>query len=188
MVNNKTGFVLILQGLIVILLLFGLVKIVAGSHGLLSLLELVGLVTLLVLSFVGFVNYGSWGERVIFLVFSLSLAHLVVLWRLFDSLYLILMLLSLAGFLMSIPRRKRKKVSKSKPKPKAEIPKPIEKTPAKKVVAEHSPGKYIATKRSNIYHEPKCEWAKKINSKRRLWFEDKKEAQKKGYRKHSCVN
>ncbi len=54
--------------------------------------------------------------------------------------------------------------------------------------ARFNPGKYVASNMSNTYHEPRCEWAKKISANRRVWFKDKQEAQKKGYKKHSCVN
>ena len=57
-----------------------------------------------------------------------------------------------------------------------------------KLSARFNPGKYVASNMSNTYHEPRCEWAKKISANRRVWFKDKNEAQKKGYKKHGCVN
>ncbi len=57
-----------------------------------------------------------------------------------------------------------------------------------KKTAKFNPGKYVASNMSNTYHEPRCEWAKKISANRRVWFKDKNEAQKKGYKKHGCVN
>jgi len=50
----------------------------------------------------------------------------------------------------------------------------------------YSPGKFIASKNSTQYHNPKCEWAKKINRKNRVWFSSSYEARKQGYRKHKC--
>ena len=61
------------------------------------------------------------------------------------------------------------------------------KVTAKKPAAKHSPGKYVASNMSNVYHEPKCEWAKRIAKNRRVWFKDKREATNKKYRKHACV-
>ena len=55
------------------------------------------------------------------------------------------------------------------------------------VTAKFTPGKYVASKRSNVYHEPKCEWAKKIQKDRRVWFVSREEALGKGYKKHGCV-
>ncbi len=53
--------------------------------------------------------------------------------------------------------------------------------------AVHVPGKYVASISSTYYHEPKCEWAKKIMKSRQVWFNDKKEAWEKGLKKHDCV-
>ncbi len=55
-------------------------------------------------------------------------------------------------------------------------------------VSRFSPGKYVASKYSNSYHEPKCDWAKKINKTHQLWFKDKEGAWEKGYKAHDCVN
>ncbi|MBI2662064.1 hypothetical protein HYX11_01250 [Candidatus Woesearchaeota archaeon] len=52
---------------------------------------------------------------------------------------------------------------------------------------KHIPGKYVASKRSNTYHEPRCEWAKKISESHRLWFKAKEQAWEKGYKAHECV-
>lgn len=49
------------------------------------------------------------------------------------------------------------------------------------------PGKYLASIRGAVYHVPKCDWAKKISKKSRIWFKSDEEARKKGYKKHSCL-
>ena len=59
--------------------------------------------------------------------------------------------------------------------------------PAVKPTVKYSPGKYVASKFSNNYHEPKCDWAKKIHKERQLWFGTKEEAWEKGYKAHGCV-
>jgi len=78
------------------------------------------------------------------------------------------------------------KVVKAKVVEKKPVKKAIVKNTVKKK-AVHSPGKYVASTGGSVYHEPKCEWAKKIVQKRRVWFNDKRSANKKGYRGHSCV-
>ena len=81
----------------------------------------------------------------------------------------------------------KKSVATSKPITKAT--KPAVKPVAKKTIkANHSPGKYVASKKSNLFHEPKCEWAAKIKEHRQLWFTTKEKADNKKYRPHSCVN
>lgn len=50
-----------------------------------------------------------------------------------------------------------------------------------------TPGKYVASSRGNVYHEAKCDWAKKVSKTHRLWFNSKKEAEDKNYKSHGCV-
>jgi len=191
---GKNTVKLVLYGLLLTLLFFGLVEIITNASGLFLQLELLGLLFLLLLSFVGFVNFGKhFGEKLLFFVFLLYIANLGLMWYAFGSLYFILLLLSLIGFVLSIPRKPAPKKLEFKEPVKEEVKEEVKEAPKKAVKkttpkVKHSPGKYVASKRSNIYHEPKCEWAKKINKQRRLWFADRKEAQKKGFRKHSCVN
>ena len=208
MTNTKSSGKLLLDSLILVLLLFGLVEIVVKSHGPFMNLEFAGLLLLMLLSFLGLVGYKSYGENVLFMVFLFYVVNLILIWQFYGTLYLVLLILSLVGFLMSFPKNRTKKVQDftnpitNEPAsmvfddtPKVEIihedPKEVQKEEAKKEIkpkVKHSPGKYVASQRSNIYHEPKCDWAKKIKKDRQVWFEEKKDAQKKGYRKHSCVN
>ncbi len=58
---------------------------------------------------------------------------------------------------------------------------------AVKVETEYTPGKYVASLRSNQYHEPRCDWAKKIKRERQVWFKEKQDAWERGYRAHACV-
>ncbi|MCK4522166.1 MAG: hypothetical protein KAU20_06335 [Nanoarchaeota archaeon] len=55
------------------------------------------------------------------------------------------------------------------------------------VVEAYYPGKFLASKKSIYYHAPKCDWAKRINKKNRVWLKGKAEAKKKGYKAHSCL-
>lgn len=43
-------------------------------------------------------------------------------------------------------------------------------------------GKYVGSARSDIYHKPRCKWARKISSYNEIWFEGKEDAKSKGYR------
>ncbi len=61
------------------------------------------------------------------------------------------------------------------------------KTAEKKATTQFSPGKYLASNRSNVYHQAKCEWANNINPKNRVWFQDKEDAWEKGFKSHDCV-
>jgi len=55
------------------------------------------------------------------------------------------------------------------------------------VKTEFYPGKFIASKTGSVYHGSKCDWAKKISSKNRVWFQNDQEAKKQGYKQHSCL-
>jgi len=56
-----------------------------------------------------------------------------------------------------------------------------------KIKKIYKPGKFLGSKNSNKYHIPKCEWAKRIKAKQRIWFKTEAEAKKKGYSAHSCL-
>jgi hypothetical protein len=197
MAEEKSKGKLFIYAIITVLLFFGLIRLFINSNDKFFMLELVGTLFLLLLTLIGFIGYNKcWGERVLFFVYLFYLVNLVLIWFHDGRLSLILLFLTLLAFLMAIPKRaccsdSCKSSCKVEEEPHSEVfdlPKPVEK---KEVVEEnkvtHSPGKFVASARSNIYHEPKCEWAKKIKKDRQVWFKDKREAQRKGHRKHSCV-
>ena len=62
-----------------------------------------------------------------------------------------------------------------------------EKKVEKNVETTFTPGKFVASRQSNTYHFPRCDWAKKIYKARQVWFKSKEEAWEKGYRAHSCI-
>ncbi len=213
MLNQKTPQKLMLYGFLLFLTFFSLIRIFASSGGYFFQLELLGLFLLLLLSFVGFIFYVTWGERVFSFVFLFNLVNLLLMWYFLDTLYLTLLILTVIGFLLSIPafRRKRKLAKPSSLlKGKSEtggekelhsqVFDPVQDASGSlankkdssskktKLEAKFFPGKYVASKNSNTYHEPKCDWAKKITPHRRLWFKTKEEAWEKGYKAHSCIN
>ena len=165
-----------------LILSVGLIFIIGTLTGKIFYLELLGLLFLLVLIIIGYASYARWGERVFFLIFFFYLANIVLLWYYLGQIYLVLLFLSFIGFFMALPQ---KKVLIKKPvEPYSQVFEPKE--PAKSTVS-FTPGKYVASKMGNTYHEPKCEWAKKIAKSRRVWFTSKDEAWEKKYKAHSCV-
>ncbi len=186
--KNKSLIFLVSYAALLILLLYGLVEVLSSGGRYFFLLEFIGLLALLILSLAGFVFYESWGKPLFFAVFSLYLLNLALVWYFKENFYLVLMVLALIGLVLSFPRQKKRA-----PKKKEELhsmifeePKVDSKTESKPATT-YSPAKYVASKNSNVYHEPKCEWAKKIEKSRQLWFDDKKDAVEKGFRKHDCV-
>lgn len=210
MSNHKNPFKLLFSALVLVLLFFGLIMILRNLPGKVLYLELFGLFFLAFLTLLGLAGSASrWGEKVMFFVFLFHLLNLVLLWYFRGNLYLILILLALLGFLLNLPSKRRRRKAEE-PKLKEELHSVVfdeEKENSKeadkempvmkeeKVSSEKtssgstvfSPGKYVASTRSNIYHEAKCDWAKKINKARRLWFKSKEEAWEKGYKAHGCV-
>ncbi len=200
---------LVVYAILFVILFFGLLRIFITGGKYFLRLELLGFLFLLLLTLIGFVGYAkAWGERVFFFVFLFYIGNLVLLWYFSRSLYMVLLLASLIGFLMSIPKRIERgihhpisdypkpeavsasQVAASEPQHSVVLDKTVKATKKKttKKPTTHSPGKYVASNLSNIYHEPKCDWAKKIHRSRRIWFKKKEDAWEKGYRAHSCVD
>lgn len=187
-------------------LLFGLVQIIVSNKGVFSSLQLAGLVMLLVLCAVGFTVHPRKGQYLFFAVYFLYICNLLLIWYFYETLYLVLLLTSLFGFMVSIPQKQVKRSATpdesgevcevfepAKDEPKNELVKESalkssgDGQPKVKPTVKFTPGKYVASKRSNVYHEPKCEWARKIQKVRRVWFVSREEALHKGYKKHDCV-
>lgn len=208
MTEQKSSGKLFFYGILLAVLLFGLIRIAWLTEGMIFRLELFGFALLLVLSLIGLVGYAkAWGERVLFFVFLFYLTNLVLVWYFLGSLYMVLLFLALLGFLLSLPKKIEKEDSLSEepeephrevfdvPKKEKEEAEPTVKTTsqepqepaAKEVKTKFIPGKLVASIRSNVYHLPRCDWAKKIKKDRQVWFKSKEEAREKGYRAHSCV-
>ncbi len=186
---------LIVYAFFLLVLLLGFVQILIPTKGTFLRLELGGFIFLVILTLGGFIGYAQkWGERVFFFVFFLYLVNLLLIWLIRGSLYGALLILALAGFLTSLPRRHKVPTpNKREEEPHSVIfdkapseEKGEEKKNVTKSAATFSPGKYVASTRSNLYHEPKCEWAKKIKKDRRLWFTEKEDAWQKGFKAHNC--
>ncbi len=193
-----------------VLLFVGLLEITFQSSGRLFVLEGLGTLGLSFLVFVGAVHYRKgWGERLFFVTFLLIIANLLLLRSFTNSLYVVMLLCALIGFILSVPCKRRCKVktgssdqephsvvfdapvekkatSEVKVEPKAE--KSAKKDVEEKAAVSFNPGKYMASTRGNVYHEAKCDWAKKVSKTHRLWFQTRKEAEDKGYKAHGCVN
>ncbi|MBT6774455.1 hypothetical protein HOA91_03725, partial [Candidatus Woesearchaeota archaeon] len=201
MAEEKGFGKLIVYAIILVLLFFGMIRIFINSAGNFFNLELLGFLFLLLLALIGFIGYVKvWGERVLFFVFLFYLVNLVLVWRYTDGISFLLLFLALIGFLIAVPKKVCSScepesevvpqfVSEASEEPHSEVfdvseveveeepvVKVTKKVAAKKPAVKHSPGKYVASNMSNVYHEPKCEWAKRIKSDRLIWFKDKREA------------
>ncbi len=189
----KTGK-LVVYAVLFLFLLLGLVRFMGGLSGTVFNLELLGLLILLFLLLAGFMGYSAgWGERLFFIASLFYLGNVVLVWYFRQRLDMVLLVLAVAGFLLSLPKRQATSVKKKQKQAElhsevfdAPTAVPEEVSESKEKVT-FTPGKYVASKMSNTYHEPKCEWAKKIVKPRRVWFASKEEAWEKEYKAHSCV-
>ena len=131
-----------------------------------------------------------------------------------QALFVLLMLTTIIGFILSIENIK----GKAKTRPKKEIvgeeehikiERPSEpevpdivveevkpskhfvktrvKKPKKKKITKKPIKRYIASRKGVNYHEPKCRWAKKILPKRKIFFKNRKEAEEEGFKPCKCV-
>jgi hypothetical protein len=181
----KSPISFIFHTLLLGILLIALTTVFTEFSGLLFLSQVLAFGVLTLFVFVGFVSYNSGlGRSVFFLSFLLYMLDLLFLWSVVGEFYVVLLVISLVGFLTSIPHKK--KHEQIIPKDDGE-PYSVVFDEPEEVKTKHSPGKFVASKRSNRYHAPKCEWAKKITKERRVWFTSKEEAWEQGYRAHSCL-
>ena len=177
---------LLVNSFLLLVLLLGEVKILASSGGKTFVLEILGFFLLLVLTLAGFFNYSRKGaEKPFFFLFAAFLLNLILLWYFLDSLYITLLLVSLLGFFINFPRGRMGKRVGSEENKKEDDRLGIRE--AAEVNVPYDPGKYVASKNSDYYHAPKCDWAKKIKKERQVWFNNLEEAKKKGYRSHECI-
>ena len=142
-----------------------------------------------------------WANQLARLFFAASLINAAFLFRSLPAellyLGLVLLIVNLTGFSYFILDRKTKVIRKIKlvdlPKTISIVEEPMPSVDEYKQITKSQvnrtfkPGKFIASKTGVKYHIPKCIWAKKINSKNRVWLKDSAEAKKKGYKKCSCV-
>lgn len=193
--SRNRAFLVTYAGLL-ILLFYGLVRILDTAGRKFFMLEFIGLLVLVLISLIAFMSYGKrQGRTLFFVIFLLYLVNLVLVWYFTNALYLVLVILAVLGFVISFPLRHTQKVHVKKVEEKKEElhsmvfeDEPKEETvKTKSKSTTYSPGKYVASKNSNVYHEPKCDWAKKIEKSRQVWFDDKKDAIEKGFRMHSCI-
>lgn len=178
--------------IILAILFFGLIQLLVTRTGTVFYLELIGLFLLLILTIIGFVGSSkSWGYVFLCMVFLFYILNILAIRVFLGKLYLTLLIISVVGFLLSIPPKSMPKPRPAKPtqtdQPHSMVFDENKPMAVQKVTTVYSPGKYVASSRSNQYHEPTCDWAKKIAKERRIWFDKKEDAWEKSYKAHSCV-
>lgn len=171
--------------LIIILMLINLFYILLRLDGRFFLIEAGAMALLLIIALIVFFRLNSgkkvWASSIIF--FALGLGNWLYLYMNgggFKNLSFILFL-SLLGMVISMIKLPCRRNENEK------YNEPDKKKPAN-VETYYEPGKYVASSSGKKYHVAKCDWAKKINPKRRFWFDSKEEAEKKGFKACECIN
>ena len=134
-----------------------------------------------------------------------------------QALFVLLMLITIIGFILSVENIKGKIRPKSKyekevlreadelvnaekhfeeklpdifieeMKPSKQDAEIQVKKPKKKEITKKPLKGYVASRKGVNYHELKCRWARKILPKRKIWHKDKKEAEEEGFKPCKCV-
>lgn len=179
--------ILFLNALGMTLLVFGLKQNFVFEFFLMIIFLFLSIIIL-----IGVYNNKNWAWKlasIYFIAFLINNFYLYLNTISISSRFSITTLLSSLGFVIATasisdePELEEIEV----PPPKVKVRPYGEKTATKTARAQFKPGKYIASKTGAVYHIGKCDWAKKIKNKNRLWLKDKAEARKKGFKKHSCV-
>ena len=90
----------------------------------------------------------------------------------------------IAGFFISLFSIEKEKEDFM---PEREKEKILENVSEKKLEKTFKPGKYISSLTGAKFHSPKCDWAKKIKKSNAVWFDNKEDAIKAGYKADNCV-
>lgn len=48
-------------------------------------------------------------------------------------------------------------------------------------ISHEAEGSFVGSYKSNKYHRPDCQWAKKVSKSNIIWFKDRQDARNKGY-------
>jgi predicted membrane protein len=209
----KGTFRFLISSLLVIILLLGLLKVIFSYSGLLFKLEVVGLVIITFISLIGLTfSKDRAGAGFLFTVGLLATINFLLIALIGRAmhwwLFVVAVLLLLVNLFPGKKQSKPKKMSQEKTKEMDEqenkfdhsqVFDPVKKNTnevantTNKVALKSSKstkklsGRFVASKRSSIYHSPKCEWAQKINPERKVLFQTKEDAWEKGYKAHGCV-
>lgn len=170
--------------LMVLVLFMGLLKY-AGPTSFLFAGFLVGLIFLISIVFVKSANLSHLLQAFsFFILVIIYLAEYFVdgalgelIFAAVSILMMVLLLVNVADAQHSIVRNKLKKK--------------LKKLYAKNQKAEksHAPGvgRFVASKTGKKYHVPGCDWAAKIGKNNRVFFSDKKDAEKNKYKACDCI-
>ncbi|MBW2980775.1 hypothetical protein KY360_05145 [Candidatus Woesearchaeota archaeon] len=178
------------SGLFSSIAILGFILVIFEFHRFFFIAEFI---VLLVLGFVALIGLAaiynglSFGFGFLSFMFGLMLLNLLLVYfktKPIGLTYLTTIVSSSIGFVLSVVNLGEEPEEELIEEPE-EIEEPEYKEEA--VKKTFSPGKVLASKTGSYYHAPKCEWAKKIKTKNRVWLESEEEAMKQGLKAHECI-
>ena len=181
------------SGLFASIAILGFILIIFRFHRFVFIAEFTVLIFFGLVALIGLAaiyNGLNFGFGFLSFMFGLMLLNLLLIYFKTEPIgltYLTTIVSSSIGFVMSIVNLGEEQ--EEEPAEEFEEPEKVEEPvyeeePVKKIF---SPGKVLASKTGSYYHAPKCEWAKKIKAKNRVWLESEEEAMKQGLKAHECI-
>ncbi|MBT3298739.1 hypothetical protein HN385_07445 [archaeon] len=199
---------LVLSAVAVLLLLLSYLNVLFNFSGKLLALESVGLIILSLFAIFGLGSSRSnCGSKCLFTLGTLNVINIILLWYIVNIFSVLIFVTTMFLLVVTFPKRSNFCSCSDycdEPMCDIKIVEPMsqdinqgthsmvfpvndkEKSKVKKSALKKEVN-YVASNRSKIYHKPSCDWAKKINPKGKLTFENKEDAWEKGYRAHSCA-
>ena len=174
--NKLTVFAMHMALLVTFL---GLISMVFDLHRFAFILEfliLLGLLLVGIIAAIGISHNMKWAWMLLALFFGfvfLDILFINAITTAKTAYFLHLLVVAIAGFFISLFSIEKEKVES------AEEEKTVTKT--------FKPGKYIASKTGTKFHSPKCDWAKKVKKSNAVWFNNKEDALKAGYKADDCI-
>jgi hypothetical protein len=176
---GASKFSFFIVDIILLIVFYGMIKIVFRLSNTGFLLELIALLVLLFAAFIALIpayggSRGGWGFlSAVFLLIVLDVLVIFLRTNMWDANVLASLVFAAFGLIISVMNITREE-------------EPVKEEKEETVYTNFEPGKYVASKTGSTYHTPKCDWAGKIKKKNQVWFDDEKEAKKK-YKPHSCI-
>lgn len=172
--NRLTVFAMHIALLVTFL---GLINMVFGLHRFAFILEfliLLGLLLVGIIAAIGISHNMKWAWILLTLFFGFAFLDMLFIRAIAIkeiAYFLHLLVVAVAGFFISLFSIEKEKTRSGE----------------KTVTKTFTPGKYIASKTGTKFHSPKCDWAKKVKKSNAVWFNNKEEAIKAGYKADDCV-
>lgn len=186
MARGKIGGFLV-HSIILVVLFLSLIQIVFSFHHRMFLGELVLLALFIFIAFVsmaGKLSDNNWSNACLLFLYGLNLANLIFIWAIDSRLAVGTIVITAIGFIIAMFSFRNYKEDYFDDD--FEEIEPVEEEKSE-VTTSFEPGKYVASKTGKKFHVPKCDWAKRIKKKSQVWFDEKSEAKKKGYKPCDCV-